>query len=76
MWGQFKEVSHPEARRFVHNYWRFLLGWGPPPRGNSLPLQARRLLRIMARTEFYAYRNYVKTQKGVMVYVINKAKCA
>jgi hypothetical protein len=62
-WGAFSEVHNPTAHRFVRDYWRYLLGWQRPPRPSPLlPQKARRLLRIMARTELTRYRVWAATQ--------------
>lgn len=55
-WGQFPEVTQPKHRSYIRSYWRFLLGWHPPPHSYGIRAEVARRLRLQARAEVISYR--------------------
>jgi hypothetical protein len=66
-WGQFPEVTRPEHRRYIRQYWRFLLNWEYPPPRNSIDLDTGIHLRVRAKEEVMEYRKTAATQGGAQI---------
>jgi hypothetical protein len=70
VWGEFKQIEQPEHRRYIRAYWRFLVGWGNPPKRDSVPADVGTRLRELAKEEVLAYRKQARDQGGAKVITV------
>ena len=70
MWGEFKQIEQPDHRRYVRAYWRFLVGWGNPPKREDVPPEVGTYLRNIAKEEVLTYRRMASAQGGAKVITV------